>query len=78
MLHTVENHDISETLSLQDNGELEDSIYLAVDKLEALCTVQARLEAGDAQVEPSTRMHYTMVVEEQLRELRQLLNQHFG
>lgn len=78
MLPNIRNRDIAETLTARDCGNLEDEIFQAVDKLQALCTVQARLESVEASVGNQVRCHYALVVEEQVSRLRTLLDRHFG
>lgn len=78
MLPNIKNRDIAETLSKRECGNLEDEIFQAVDKVQALCAVQAQLEAGEASVAGHVRGHYALVLEEQVSRLRTLLESHFG
>lgn len=66
-------------LSFLNNYVLEDEIYLRIDKLQALCSAQVILDSSDA-APPARciRMHYSMVIDEQVAELRNLLNQLFN
>jgi len=65
-------------LSFLNNYILEDEIYLRIDKLQALCAVQVILDMGDVATARYIRTHYSMVIEEQVTELRNLLNQLFN
>lgn len=64
-------------LSFLNNYYLEDEIYLCIDKLQALCSAQVMLDSSDTAPARSIRMHYSMVIDEQVAELRNLLNQLF-
>lgn len=66
------NQDIVE--SVQQRGSLEDSIYLQLDKMQALCTAQTALSSSDALPTPKTRTYYSIVIEEQASELRRLID----
>ena len=55
-------------------ADLEDRIYLLADKIVALCSVQAALDAGDYVPSPRIRNHYSLILEEQAVELRSLLD----
>lgn len=59
------------------HAELEDQIYLQIDKLLALVSVQAALDTSDYDPRPSTRNHYSLVIEEHTIELRQLIDKLF-
>lgn len=78
MLPNIKNRDIAETVNARDCGNLEDEIFQAVDKLQALCAVQAQFEASEAKVGSQIRNHYAMVLEDQAARLRILLERHFG
>jgi len=62
---------------IQNDAELEDSIFLAVDKLHALCSAQSQLDSNDCVLSPRARNHYSIILEDQVTELRGLLNRHF-
>jgi len=66
------NQDIVE--SMQKRGSLEDSIYLQLEKIQALCSAQTILSSSDAVPTPATRTYYSMVIEEQTSELRRLID----
>lgn len=66
------NQDIVE--SMQKRGSLEDSIYLQLEKIQALCSAQTILNSSDAIPTPTTRTYYSMVIEEQTSELRRLID----
>lgn len=66
------NQDIVE--SMQKRGSLEDSIYLQLEKIQALCSAQTILNSSDAIPTPTTRAYYSMVIEEQTSELRRLID----
>jgi hypothetical protein len=57
---------------------LEDEIFLRVDKLQALCAAQIILDTNDTAPARHIRTHYSMVIDEQITELRNLLNQLFS
>lgn len=65
-------------LSFLNNYILEDEIYLRIDKLQALCAAQVILDMSDVAPACYVRRHYSMVIEEQVTELRNLLNQLFN
>ena len=65
-------------LNFLNNYVLEDEIFLRVDKLQSLCAAQILWEANDTTSARNIRTHYAMVVEEQVVELRKLLNQLFN
>lgn len=65
-------------LNFLNNYVLEDEIYLRLDKLQALCATQALIDNSDIPNQRHISRHYAMVMEEQLGELRKLLNQLFN
>lgn len=65
-------------LSFLNNFSLEDDIYLRIDKLQALCSTQTMLDSNDSAPDPSIRFHYSLVIEEQVIELRDLLDKLFN
>jgi len=65
-------------LSFLNNYVLEDEIYLRIDKLQALCSAQIILDSSDTAPARYIRTHYSMVIDEQVTELRNLLNQLFN
>lgn len=65
-------------LSFLNNYVLEDEIYLRIDKLQALCSAQIILDSSDVAPTRCIRTHYSMVIDEQVTELRNLLNQLFN
>lgn len=69
--------DTTLNLNFLNNYMLEDEIYLRIDKLQALCAAQIIMDDSDAAPAPSIRARYSMVIEEQVTELRNLLNQLF-
>lgn len=69
--------DIKLNLEFLDHYLLEDEIYLRIDKLQALCSAQIILDSGDNIPSPNIRAHYSMVIDEQVTELRSLLNRLF-
>ncbi|RYY01370.1 MAG: hypothetical protein EOO53_17905 [Gammaproteobacteria bacterium] len=69
--------DATLNLNFLNNYVLEDEIYLRMDKLQALCAAQIVLDASDTATARYVRTHYSMVIEEQVTELRNLLNQLF-
>lgn len=77
MLANIDNKDIAETLSQREGSNLEDQIFEAIDKVQALCAVQSQVEAGEGTLADATRIHYSMILDEQARQLRSLLERHF-
>ena len=69
------NNDVVERC--MSRADLEDKIYLLIDKIVALCSVQAALDAGDYVPGPRIRNHYSLILEEQAIELRSLLDTMF-
>lgn len=78
LISQLENRDITETLARSGESDLEDAIFLALDKIHALCRVQAELEQMDGQVSGETRFHFALVLEEQVATLRKLLDKQFA
>lgn len=64
-------------LSFLNNYILEDEIYSRLNKLQALCAAQIILDSNEIATARYIRTHYSMVIDEQLSELRDLLNQLF-
>ncbi|GAB1264812.1 hypothetical protein NBRC116493_22890 [Aurantivibrio infirmus] len=62
---------------IQNDANLEDQIFLAVDKLHALCSAQSQIDSNDCVLSPQARNHYSIIIEDQVTELRELLNKHF-
>ncbi len=60
---------------LSSRARLEEDIYLQVDKLVALVSVQTALDNSDYQPNRAIRNHYSLVIEEHALEIRNLLNQ---
>jgi len=56
---------------------LEDEIYLRLDKLQALCSAQILLDSHDTAPPRYRRCCYSMVIEDQVTELRSLIDQLF-
>lgn len=70
--------DMKLDLSFLNNYILEDEIYLRIDKLQALCAAQVILDSNDVAPARYIRTHYSMIIDEQVAELRKLLNQLFN
>ena len=70
--------DATLNLNFLNNYVLEDEIYLRIDKLQALCSAQIILDTSDTAPPRYARVHYSMVIDEQVTELRNLLNQLFN
>lgn len=64
-------------LSFLSHFLLEDEIYMRIDKLQALCMAQIMLDASDTAPAPHIRMYYSMVIEEQVMEMRNLMDKLF-
>lgn len=58
-------------------AELEDKVYLQMDKLSALCSMQAIADTNECEVPLGLRTNYSVVLEEHALALRQLLDQVF-
>jgi hypothetical protein len=65
-------------LNFLNDYSLADDIYLRIDKLQALCFMQTMLDSGDSLLDTDVRFHYGMVIEEQVAELRRLLDKLFS
>ncbi len=65
-------------LNFLKDYSLEDDIYLRIDKLQALCSTQTMLDSNDSIPDTSVRFHYSLVIEEQVIELRGLLDKLFN
>jgi len=65
-------------LSFLNNYILEDEIYSRLNKLQALCAAQIILDTSDIASARYVRAHYSMVIDEQITDLRKLLNQLFN
>ncbi|WP_308366784.1 MULTISPECIES: hypothetical protein [unclassified Microbulbifer] len=63
---------------LSSRAKLEEDLYLQVDKLVALVSVQTVLDNGDYQPSRAIRNHYSLVIEEHALAVSKLLNQLFG
>lgn len=63
---------------LSSRAKLQEDLYLQVDKLVALVSVQTALDNGDYQPNRAIRNHYSLVIEEHALAVRKLLNQLFG
>lgn len=70
------NSDVLE--SLRSNEHLEDRIFLHLEKIEALCAVRSAVEAGETKMSPRTMTHFSMVLEQEVKALRKLLDQAFS
>lgn len=77
MLPKIENQDVLETVSKTNELGLEDEIFMAVEKLQALSEIQTKLNTTDGDVSLMTLSHYAQVLHEEVRRLRELLHQHF-
>jgi hypothetical protein len=55
-------------------GRLEDELYLHADKLIALCVAQSALDSNDCLLPLGIRSHYSLLMEEQARALRHMLD----
>lgn len=69
--------DTKMNLEFLDHFLLEDEIFLRVDKLQALCSAQIIMDSSDNVPTRHIRTYYSMIIEEQITELRDLLNQLF-
>lgn len=64
-------------LSFLSHFLLEDEIYMRIDKLQALCNAQVMLDASDTAPAPQIRVFYSLVIEEQVQEIRKLMDKLF-
>lgn len=64
-------------LSFLSNYLLEDEIYLQLDKLQALVSLQTLLNTGEISLTRAQHLYYAMTVEEQLGKLRELVDELF-
>lgn len=65
-------------LSFLSHFLLEDEIYMRIDKLQALCAAQIMLDASDTAPASQIRLFYSMVIEEQVMEIRNLMDKLFA
>ena len=65
-------------LNFLSNYVLEDEIYQRLDKLQALCATQIMLDNIESAPPRNIVRPYVMVMEEQVYELRKLINELFG
>jgi len=65
-------------LNFINNYILEDEIYLRIDKLQALCAAQTLLDMNNISPARYSRTNYSLAIEEQVTELRSLLDQLFN
>ncbi|MGQ9425758.1 hypothetical protein ACXYTJ_08830 [Gilvimarinus sp. F26214L] len=75
---TINNQDIVETLNRRECDDLEEQILQSIDKVQALCAVHTQVETGDSRVNSRTRANFAFVLEDQVNQLRDLLESHFG
>ncbi len=72
----VDNAELN--LDFLNTFALEDEIYLQLDKLQALTALQTLMNSSDEAGDSRKHYHYySLVVEEHLAKLRQLVNQIF-
>jgi hypothetical protein len=64
--------------ALDSEGALEDEVYFQMDKLLALCTAQTALDHSDQELPVGVRSHYSLLMEEQARTLRDALEKLLG
>jgi len=60
---------------LSSRAKVEEELYLQVDKLVALVSVQTALDNSDYQPTRAVRNHYSLVIEEHALSVRALLNE---
>lgn len=70
------NQDILE--SLRSKEDLEEEIFIHMDKLDALCRVRSIAESGESTIPRASLMHYSQLVEQEAKQLRRLLDQFFS
>jgi hypothetical protein len=64
-------------LSFLNHYPLEEDIYSSLDKLQALCNTQTMLYSNNSLPDSNIRFHYSLIIEEQVLELRSLLDELF-
>lgn len=57
--------------------EMEDRVYIQMDKLITLCSIQSLLDSGECLPNPTNRNCFSHIVEEHALELRRLLDSLF-
>lgn len=67
----------SEHAGKKISGDLEDKVYLQMDKLAALCSMQVIADTNECQVPLDLRTNYSAVLEEHAFALRALLDEVF-
>ena len=77
MLQSVDSQQEA-AAKFNEKHQFEDALFLAVDKLQALCTAQTQLDTGETPLSPSTRSHISLVIEDQVKDIRRMLVKHFG
>lgn len=67
-----------EHLEKEISGDLEDKVYLQMDKLAALCSMQLIADTNECEVPIGLRTNYSVVLEEHAFALRRLLDEVFA
>ena len=76
MMEQLAEQDVASVAKAQ--GELEDEIFLFMDKIEALSGVQCQLDSCDPPAQLPNRMYYSRLLHDQILALRQTLNHYFN
>lgn len=75
MNRTKLNSDVMETLGITE--PLEESIFLQMEKIDALCRMRSAVDSGEVAMSRRTFSYFSLVVEQELSALRKLLDQAF-
>lgn len=76
MRQNIINTDIVE--SLRANEPLEDDIFLQMEKIDALCSIRAAVDAGETAMSSRKMTYFSMIMEQEVKALRKLLDQVFS
>lgn len=64
-------------LGFLNNYQIEDDIYLQLDKLQALVSLQTLLNTAESAPTRAQQLYYAMTLEEQLEKLRGMVDELF-
>ena len=76
LLENVTSRDVCETLKA--NGELEDAIFQQLERVQAMSSMQCHLDASEPPGNLPNRLHYSQLLDDQIKTLRQLLDRYVG
>lgn len=75
MKQTLANQDITETLGASE--PLEDDIFLQMEKIDALSAIRLAVDAGESAMSPRTMSYFSLVMDQEIKKLRELLDKIF-